>query len=111
MRLTAEQHDTRRENRIRGTYTISPPRTERRGRKAKRTSCDQCGLETDYLFAGPVIREIEFYRAGRSNGIRRVTRQGLVCQRCRPPSNLEKIEVLEAGYYKGHHLELREGTQ
>lgn len=40
-------------------------------------------------------------------GLVDVYRDAMVCQRCRPPSNLEKKEILEEGKYKGQSLELR----
>src|SRR4051812_15889089 len=72
--------------------------------------CEQCGRQTDYLFAGYVVAKATRYKrhAGTILDARLVDvrRDAMVCQRCRPPSNLEKKEIL-AGDYKGKTLELR----
>lgn len=160
MRVTPEQFEWRKENRITGAYVSNPPRGERRGRKAVKPSCENCGTETDYLFAGfkspndarakfllnervklsqqgreqfkgmtrtgvvasfpeeptqqdlirirvdlqeqPTYWHIDFWEPAKD---RRAlvalcasmqTIPAMVCQRCRPPSNLEVREILAA---------------
>lgn len=73
-------------------------------------SCEQCYRKTDYLFQGTVVSKATRYSRGpkpKPLGIVDVMRDGQVCQRCRPPSNLEIQELLEEGTYKGQTLEVR----
>ena len=100
MRVTAEQFNARKENRLQGRYEVKPPNTERRGRKKLAQECGQCGRPTEYLFPGPVTKPCNVHPNGH-------TREGLVCMRCRPPSNLEIQEMLEEGKYKGQVIEAR----
>lgn len=77
--------------------------------------CEQCGRETEFLFDGVLTEKrtrYEFPNGDRSKkpkavGFIDVHRDAKVCQRCRPPSNLEIQELLDEGRYKGHTLELR----
>lgn len=63
--------------------------------------CEQCGWETEYLFAGVVTAKATRYSRGvggrsrsRAIGVVDVQRDGMVCMRCRPPSDLEIKEML-----------------
>lgn len=79
--------------------------------------CEQCGRQTDYLFRGTLTTKATSYGIDPNSKARKprvialglvdVHRPAEVCQRCRPPSNLEKKEILEEGKYKGQSLELR----
>ena len=96
MRLTAEQFQERQENRVTGAYTVKPPNSERRGRKKVVPHCENCGRETEYLFDGIVISKATRFDLNTKKpiGVVDVHREGQVCQRCRPPSNLEIEEIL-----------------
>jgi hypothetical protein len=70
--------------------------------------CESCGRKTEYLFDGFVVQKATRYnpKTKKPIGLVDVHRDAKVCQRCRPPSNLEIQEILEEGKYKGHTLEL-----
>jgi ribosomal protein L33 len=85
--------------------------------RSRATFCHQCNRHTEYLFAA--TRLITLLTGWRKGGYPYTPRIPiyhqflkivLVCQRCRPPSNLEKKEILEEGKYKGQSLELRSRT-
>lgn len=64
--------------------------------------CEQCGRQTEYLFPGIVTGKATRYvktRTGRvmKRGTVDVERDGMVCLVCRPPSNLEILEMMENG--------------
>jgi hypothetical protein len=72
--------------------------------------CEQCGRETEYLFPGQVVNKATRYSRGprpKPIGLVDVYRDAMVCQRCRPPSNLEILEMLAEGTYKGQTIETR----
>jgi hypothetical protein len=71
--------------------------------------CEQCGRETEYLFDGFVVNKATRYdpRTKKAIGTVDVHRDAKVCQRCRPPSNLEIVEILEEGRYKDTTIETR----
>ena len=82
-----------------------------------RAKCYECDRETEYLFpATRMVTLLTGWRRGaypykpRIPVYHQFMKIGLVCQRCRPPSNLEIQEILEEGKYKGQNLELRSIT-
>lgn len=69
------------------------------------SQCEQCHRLTDYLFAGIVVTQATRYVKANGKrpkvkaiGLVDVHREGLVCFRCRPPSNVEIEEMLEGVY-------------
>lgn len=73
-------------------------------------TCEQCERKTDYVFKGTIVSKATRYSRGpkpKPLGLIDVHREAMVCQRCRPPSNLEIQELLEGGTYKGRTLEVR----
>lgn len=60
------------------------------------SQCEACARETDYLFAGVITSEATRYSPGpnpKPLGVVDVERDGRVCFRCRPLSNLEIEET------------------
>jgi hypothetical protein len=115
MRLTPEQFQWRKENRIDGSYVSKPPEAYKGRRKNStgpvKPKCENCGRETEYLFPGFIYPEVAEARAttrvtkhrGTVLDDRLVralsspfqTEAAEVCMRCRPPSNLEIQEMLD----------------
>lgn len=65
-----------------------------------------CNRETDYLFKGAVTSKATRYEKRGAHikrlGVVKQTREAMVCFRCRPASNLEKREILDAA--KGRRI-------
>lgn len=113
MRVTPEQFQWRKENRIDGSYVSKPPSAYRRGpfRLRPQSKCANCGRETDYLFDGFIYPDVAEAQAKQrvkkhkgtvlDNRLAQAlstpfqTEPADVCQRCRPPSNLEIEEMLK----------------
>jgi hypothetical protein len=107
MRVTAEQFEWRKENRITGAYVSKPPDAYRRRSKRRESPphCENCGHDTEYLFEGfvyPVNDKGEPLSAEQTAAMMTLsgpfqTTPSQVCMRCRPPSNLEIEEILNNG--------------
>lgn len=61
--------------------------------------CEACGRKTEYLFDGMIYTKATRYHpiTKKRIGLIDVERSAKVCQRCRPPSNLEIAEMLKEG--------------
>ena len=83
--------------------------------KKTRPQCAECERLTEFLFpATRMVTIICGYRKGaypykpRIPVYRQFIKLVLVCQRCRPPSNLEILEMIEEGKYKGRMIETKD---
>lgn len=107
MRVTAEEFNWRKENRISGAYQVSAPRTGRtlkaQARQAAMSQCANCERLTTFLFEGfkfngespeaidamsdKQLKKLKYYSEPFA------TEKAMVCLRCRPLSNLEVAEM------------------
>lgn len=113
MRVTPEQFQWRKENRIDGSYVSKPPEAYQGRSKRRRESpphCQNCGRDTEYLFAGFVYPDVAEAQAKKRVKKHKGTvldnrlvqalstpfqaEPAEVCWACRPPSNLEIEEML-----------------
>lgn len=107
MRLTAEQFNWRKENRVTGAYQVREPSTCRSVKACNRqlaaNTCANCGRVTEFLFVGfrfngekpgavlamseRQLQKLKYYSEPFA------TEKAMVCLRCRPLSNLEIAEM------------------